>query len=175
MPEDLRHVASPVRILSEHEYLQYRGSKEEAAVNAIEGMGHPITEGMQKEYLEKYGCTNWYDWAKAHWDTKWGIYQCRTDWEQLDRCTVDWDGLGIPRRSNAAFWAVHYQSAWSATTTITRKLSALYPDFVFVLSAVDEGGNFHSRQTFAGGQMLRDEDCGATQYKRRRIRQEVGM
>jgi hypothetical protein len=68
MPEELRWVQSPVSIKTQEEIDKY---KEENKDSKYMMMSFPITQEMYDEYINKYGCATWYDWANDMWGTKW--------------------------------------------------------------------------------------------------------
>jgi hypothetical protein len=49
-----------------------------------------------KEFREKHGATNWYDWAYLNWGTKWGDF----DWS----VEIEGNGDGL---------VLNYTTAWS--------------------------------------------------------------
>jgi hypothetical protein len=74
--------------------------------------------------LAKYGHANWYDWAIAHWGTKWNAYS-------FDVASCE------PERLEFMF-----ATAWSSPSPIWRKLCELYPQLTFHVQAFDEGWGF---------------------------------
>ena len=72
MPNELREVTSPVRIISKEEY-----DKQEVRINNNDltdvekkfGVSRGITKEISDEYIAKFGFDNWYDWAYANWGT----------------------------------------------------------------------------------------------------------
>ena len=68
MPEELHWVQSPVSIKTQEEIDAY---KEENKDSKYMMMSFPITQEMYNEYMKKYGCATWYDWANDMWGTKW--------------------------------------------------------------------------------------------------------
>jgi hypothetical protein len=73
MPEDIRNTESPTRIVTAEEK-----AKELAANKDKDDFFHihPITAEEANQLMEKYGCTNWYDWSKKYWGSKWGDFEC---------------------------------------------------------------------------------------------------
>ena len=43
--------------------------------DTIKGSG----QEKNQELIDKYGADNWYDWANANWETKWGCYDVSFD------------------------------------------------------------------------------------------------
>jgi len=84
MPDCLHGVTCPVHIVTEternKEIVERQKSIEANPDMANWDMGHSITKEMQKEYMERYGFDNWYDWAIKNWGTKWGVYDV-TEWK----------------------------------------------------------------------------------------------
>lgn len=81
-------------------------------------------EAKQAENLAKYGAKDWYDWANANWDTKWGACDVRLDPD-------DWD-----ETSNR--FCFYCESAWSPPVGLLRKISELYPNLVFGMDTTEE-------------------------------------
>ena len=67
--------------------------------------GTPIPKWQvdhSQELIEKYGADNWYDWAIAHWGTKWDVtssHHCELDLINLDK--------------RSWMLSIEFESAWS--------------------------------------------------------------
>ena len=97
MPEELQRTASPNNVVSDEEYAERLANgttTEELHGGAY--MKHYNSESQMKEFLEKHGATNWYDWANVKWGTKWGDF----DW------SVEIEG-------NGDALVLNYTTAWS--------------------------------------------------------------
>lgn len=118
MPEELRNVSSPVKVVSQKEYDEQKLELERklASGENVWSTTLPITKEMQDEYLEKYGSDNWYDWAIENWGTKWGAYS----------------GYAINEDS------VFFQSAWSTPYEAMVRLSIMYPEVEIKVAYADE-------------------------------------
>lgn len=116
-PEILQNYGSPLKVVSEKEYEQAIKEREESIKEGNKYLpGLPITEKLQKEFLEKYEATNWYDWSCKHWGTKWGAYE-----GQLDDDTYS------------------FSSAWSPPNIeLFRMFSKIIPNFCYTF--VEETG-----------------------------------
>ena len=68
MPEELRHVQSPVQIMTEEEIEEYkkRHSNSEWCIGNL-----PITQETSDRLDVEYGDNNWYDWSNTNWGVKW--------------------------------------------------------------------------------------------------------
>jgi hypothetical protein len=64
------------------------------------------------------GFVYWYDWAVANWGTKWNAYSSPDE-----RDTEN---------------TIFFETAWSSSSMVITKLSALFPDLKFYLSYADE-------------------------------------
>lgn len=149
MPSELKNTTSPTRIVSEEEY-----KKEKAKLDAVIAKKEedrtpeerrmcslPITKEMQKEYLKKYGCDNWYDWAIRNWGTKWGAYDI-----------TDWEGDTIT-----------FFTAWSVPEPVYEELSNLFPKAEFEVKYADEGGGWCGITIWQDG--IKNEVEEYTDYK----------
>lgn len=118
MPDELRLVTSPVRIVTLEEREQAIKdweAKDDNYKNMI-GKSFPITAEMQKDLIEKYGTDNWYDWAVNNWGTKWAGY----DGDKLT------DNVVI------------FNTAWSTPYPALLRLSELYPETTISVEYADE-------------------------------------
>ncbi len=87
----------------------------------------------------KYGAVNWYQWAMANWDTKWGCYNGELDGPPANREVV-----------------MRFQTAWSVPMRALSELSELYPEVHFFLECMDEGYCFGGSVTFRDGKFTED-------------------
>lgn len=117
MPEELKNTTSPARIVSEEEYPKKVKEIDKAnKKNKHWQQSYPLTQKMSDDLIKKYGYNNWYDWANANWDTKWGAYE-----------------VSIAYGSEILF-----QTAWSISMPILEKLSKEFPNIVLKLEYADE-------------------------------------
>lgn len=65
--------------------------------------------------LQKYGCTDWYDWACEHWGSKWNA--CET--QVVDDC-------------------VYFNTAWSPAIPAIEKLAKMHPELTIEHSFSEE-------------------------------------
>ena len=118
MPEELRHTSSPTTIVPEEKYKQECEAVDKHNAdpkNAHWKRNYPLTQKMRDDYKAKFGADNWYDWAIAHWDTKWNAYTL----------TVD-------------SYEVTFQTAWSYPRPIFEALSKKFPEMTFEIEYADE-------------------------------------
>lgn len=80
-------------------------------------------QGPQSGVLVRaHGCVGWYDWAIAHWGTKWGSYRCA--------------GIsGDERRAKIVF-----ETAWSPPSPVLRALCRKHPGVKVRNRWHEEGG-----------------------------------
>lgn len=120
MPKELREVTSPVRIVSEEERLveisEYERKELAGELSPWDSKSFSLTQELQDEYIARFGCDNWYDWAIENWGTKWGAY----DGTRLDDNQCE------------------FLSAWNTPFPAIMKLSEKYPDLVFTVQYADE-------------------------------------
>ena len=157
MPEELRGITSPVKIVSEEEY-------EKAVLAKVSGDAPfvmPLTKKLQAKYIEIYGSDNWYDWAVGHWGTKWGAYD-HGEW------SVNKDG----KNSIASLF---FQSAWSPVVPVVNILAWKYPLLNFTLKYADEGGGFLGYTTWADGEKEGDVERDWDSEEGIALREELGV
>lgn len=79
-----------------------------------------------EKMLQKYGASDWYEWAHQHWGTKWG------DYDHYDG-TFDSDG-------EYAEWEVGYQTAWCPfANNFWEKVVKQFPDLMFIIKYEEPG------------------------------------
>jgi len=106
MPEELRSVCTGgmtidgVMVSEWLEEKQEDGSTKSIAIN----------EDTLKEWGEKFGATNWYEWSNKNWGTKWDAYDVEVLRE--DECSLD----------------IQFTTAWSPPVPLYEKLSEMFPD-----------------------------------------------
>lgn len=81
----------------------------------------------QKErMLQKYGASDWYDWAHQHWGTKWGDYS---------HSDAVFKGDG-----DLAEWEISYDTAWCPFTPVFwEKVVEHFPDLSFIIKYWEPG------------------------------------
>jgi len=100
-------------------------------------------EEQQAKNVAKYGYKDWYDWAYANWDTKWGA--CRVD---FDEDTFDEDSTSI---------TLSWESAWSPAVGLIKNISTQFPELLFGMHFTEEADFFagymviHNGEEVAGG------------------------
>ena len=108
---------------------------------------------MYDEYMEKYGCTDWYNFATHNWGTKWNAYE-QTKGEPTTSENGDVSEI------------IFFQTAWSTPYKVIRKLSELFPlvDIEVKFADEDAGSNCGVYTMFGGEDV--DEwlpDSGSTE------------
>ena len=101
-------------------------------------------EKKQAENIAKYGYKDWYDWANANWDTKWGA------------CNVEFDEDSFSEGSNSI--DLHWESAWSPAVGLIRNISAQFPELVFGMHFTEEANFFAGFMVFHNGEMTDEGD-----------------
>lgn len=84
-------------------------------------------EELAAKFTEKYGASDWYNWALKNWGTKWN-------------CTGvdDWDVTHC--KNNEIIATINVDTAWSPPTEFLIKASEIYPSLIFE-NRYFEGGN----------------------------------
>ena len=92
------------------------------AISAGETPPEPIpcnnaTPEQQDELRKKYGASNWYDWNKRHWGTKWDANESFYNKEEK---------------------MLQFETPWSAPGPIHQKMAEMFPDLTFQGTYADE-------------------------------------
>lgn len=90
---------------------------------------------IAKENLEKYGYTDWYDWCKANWGTKWPASDILISKEKINN-----------------IYKITFNTAWSPPFPIIEKLGQMYPDLLFIFHY------FEPNMLFAGRFIVQNEN-----------------
>jgi hypothetical protein len=94
-------------------------------------------EAQEAKNKAECGYANWYDWANAEWDTKWGA------------CDVSYEYDGTVKDGHEAI--IKFESAWSPATGLIRNISSKFPTLVFSLSYTEESDAFAGVEVFVQG------------------------
>ena len=139
MPNELSEVTSPVRIVSEDErnalIAEYERKELAGELHPFDSKTFPLTQELQDEYIARFGCDNWYDWANENWGTKWGAYDSHRNSD--DECT--------------------FMTAWNTPFPAMVKLSEMYPDLVFTVQYADEDFGYNvGEYTIIAGDVINE-------------------
>jgi hypothetical protein len=130
MPEELRHVTSPPRIVSKKEYekemIEYEcrrsnPTKEDKMI----GITHSITQEMRDDYIKRFGASDWYDWSRNNWGTKWNAYT------QSNVEIIDTNSGCVEAR-------ISFQTAWFCPLPVIEELSKQFLDVHIEIKWADE-------------------------------------
>jgi len=132
MPDVLRTIASPVRILSNEEYNEWKKKRDFGNMSEWEKTaGEPLTQSASDYLIESFGYNNWYDWAIHNWGTKWGSYDSSFD------------------ESEKVFT---FLTAWDPPINAIMKLSFMFKNIEFTLKFSDEDfGGYVGEYVFKNG------------------------
>lgn len=88
-----------------------------AMPTALKGTESPcrLDKAEQKELMNRYGATDWYDWSIKNWGTKWNAYRI-----------LDEQGL------------IEFETAWSTPSPIFEKLAKTIKGCKFTVEYADE-------------------------------------
>jgi hypothetical protein len=101
---------------------------------------------QQESNLAKYGHKDWYDWANANWDTKWGA------------CRVDFDEDTFDENSNSI--TLYWESAWSPAVGLIKNISEQFPELVFGMHFTEEADFFAGYMVFHKGEIVAEGEHG---------------
>lgn len=138
-PKEIANVSSPVDIVSEEEYQKdiIRREKELKTERYVSGL--KITQKLQKEYIEKYGFDNWYDWCIKNWGTKWNESE-----------------FDIYKEDGKVFCT--FQTAWAPPIAGLVKISEDFPHLTFKLSFWECGAGYKGKRTIKNGDVVKETD-----------------
>lgn len=126
MPEELRTIHTGCTKIKGKSYRLWRGEGEQA-------------KGLTKRELDRlrkmYGAVDWYDWACAHWGTKWDIPDSKKEGASFDR-----------RSPTCAFFT--FDTAWGPPIIWCEQIAELFPELSFQLKYSEEGCNLKGNQVF---------------------------
>lgn len=113
-PPELCGVSAPARIVTAEEREEFL--KDKAMGNALL-YGEPITKKMSKDFIDRFGCDNWYNWQVNNWGTKW----------DADVYHIDSNLLSEPNSSEVTL-KVCFSTAWSPPTNWFNSLCDMLRD-----------------------------------------------
>lgn len=156
-PPEIKHMTCPTKIVTEEE-LKKEEEDNAARIAKAKAEGksedyvfitHSLTEEMAKQYMQRFGALNWYDWQVRNWGTKWDCYEQSNEWERVSKnengTTVD-------------YIQMMYQTAWSPASSAILSISEMFPDLMFYHEFADEGGGFLGSETIQDGEILAQQD-----------------
>ena len=73
-----------------------------------------VPQEIIDELEREHGTAYWYDWAREHWGTKWGLYE-----------------VDEPKWMTPRYVRYHFVTAWSPPRPILEKLRVKYPMLKF--------------------------------------------
>lgn len=103
-------------------------------------------EKLASELLEKYGASDWYNWANINWGTKWGC--CDTSWLNKEPIVTNYGDLYDIE--------MYYQTAWGPGDDCLEEIFQELNNLSFFLAYEEPG------MCFEGSLFVRE---GTTQYK----------
>lgn len=115
-------------------------------------MGAPILDGDVKQAnLVRFGSTDWYNWRKANWGTKWAIPDSDVTTNRLDEITLE----------------LRYATAWSPPFEFYRRQSELL-DIRIEVEFFEPGCDFCGEQHFDKGEILMSNihTCNKADYEK---------
>jgi hypothetical protein len=139
MPSDLEGTTSPVKIISEEDYIEQENRIKMGNLSELEkkfGVSKGMTEKIQKTLLDKYGVDNWYDWACNNWGTKWNAY------------SVELSGDN----------EITFETAWATPYNVMKRLSDIYKDVLIKVRYADEDFGYNVGEYVLRGGVEVDSD-----------------
>lgn len=166
MPAELKGTVSGTReVIPDKEYEEVLAgrTREELLQNDEMGCGIPISQSMDRDYMSRFGASNWYKWARQNWGTKWGVYASEP-WKPVNFDSITPLVLPAPKGvlpDSKTLQCVRFESAWSPATKIIYKLSKKFPEAKFLLCAIDEGYFFAGVEGIVNGKTVFESsiDC----------------
>ena len=97
-------------------------------------------EEQQAKNVAKYGYKDWYDWAYANWDTKWGA------------CNIEFDEDTFQGGNNSI--QLSWESAWSPAVGLIKNISAQFPELIFGMHFTEEADFFAGYMVIHNGEIV---------------------
>tara|TARA_Y100000310_G_scaffold335333_1_gene417052 strand:+ start:10606 stop:11130 length:525 start_codon:yes stop_codon:yes gene_type:complete len=119
MPDELRGIGSPVKIVHTEEEIEEYKKQHSDSEWAIGNL--PITCKRSEELRNKYGSDNWYDWCNDNWTCKWDACDVYLDVDEPD------------------YLQYRFDTAWGPPENIYHVLKLQHPD-VYISWFYDEPG-----------------------------------
>ena len=99
-------------------------------------------EEQREKNIAKYGHKDWYDWALANWDTKWGACQVSFDEDTFDDTST----------SIHLYW----ESAWGPAVGLIKKISEQFDELLFGFHMTEEANFFAGYVVIHAGEVETD-------------------
>lgn len=96
-------------------------------------------EELPAKLQAKYGSSDWYDWCTTNWGVKWNSYD--------NNINTDY-GEGVDGQGEIL---INFQTAWTIPEGIFYELCELYPELVFQVDCLEEGGMFSGTIIYEDG------------------------
>lgn len=134
MPDALQGSTSPTSIMTEEEIAAALAEREKLfeknpAARDLFGSEVGITQAEAERRVTEYGALNWYDWAVAHWGTKWNAYESRLETEVSARYAAE-EEWGF---------VVEFQTAWAQPELWLKAVHEAVPEVAIEVMSLDEG------------------------------------
>jgi len=127
MPEELRKVKSGGNKINGKQVTRWWEDEE--------GNKTEIPEETLNEWQEKYGATDWYDWACKNWGTKWN----------------NTDNVEVQGDTKEGWLSYEFDTAWSPPIPVLSALSEKFPDCRIEIHYNEEGNGFSGCEVFEAG------------------------
>lgn len=125
-PKEIKDNTSPTRIITKR---QYEAQQKRIAKGKVEVFTRGITKEMSKDFKDKFGADNWYDWQTNNWGTKWD---------------ADAENEGYSEKE----LLYNFDTAWSPPTDWLEKVCEMFPKLEFTLN-YEEGGMGFKGEAYA--------------------------
>jgi hypothetical protein len=103
--------------------------------------------------------SNWYEWNKKNWGSKWNAYgQPKEDEiEILEQRNNARDFIARDKNNDGKLVIIRYpfQTAWSTVSNVVEKLSEMFPEVKIKYAFLDEGYNFGGYEYFHNGSLVK--------------------
>jgi len=134
MPEELNRTSSPTSIVSAKEYKEFLKKQESEQKDKKSFIHYVITKKMSKDFIEKYGYDNWYDWRICNWGIK-------------------WDVSATSKGKNKNKLTYYFDSPWGPPIIAMEKISKLFPALYFTFSYDEPGMNYKGSFSVKNGKL----------------------
>ena len=136
IPEELKDIhVGGITIVSADGDKQYKNWRTKMVDGVEENV--PVTDDEVKELKQKYGASDWYEWATDNWGTKWN-----TDSEDMS-ADIDNDMARY-----------YFNTAWAPPFPVIQKASSLFPQLHFTLTYDEPGAGLYGSEEYQNGKVL---------------------
>lgn len=149
-PQELRDTTAGFYTAEPNENWSKMLASGEITQEHYDGLVQRNADGYAKdmENLAKHGYKNWYDWQCDNYGTKWGACEMR-----IDDTFVNSNGVTVT--------SFYFESAWGPADRLIAKVSGMFPNMVFSMSATEESNAFAIAGVWHNGELVSEAEINS--------------